>query len=152
MLTAIPRSWFSWDFALTDGNTPLGDIDFSAWREKGVLTIAGAPYRVYREAVLGPYVLESAGHVVARAVKPSAFSRRLIIGHGRAEYELEPASFFSRGFQLVAGDDIIGTLSASGFLTRRMNIDLPESLPLPVRAFVAWLVIMLWRRDAHASS
>jgi len=152
MLTAIPRSWFSWDFALTDGDTPLGDIDFSAWREKGELKIGGAPYRVYREAMLGPFVLESGSGVVARAVKPSSLSRRFIIEYGHAQYELQPASFFSRGFQLMAGSTPIGTLSASGFLTRRMNIDLPKSLPLPVRAFIAWLVIMLWRRDASAAT
>jgi hypothetical protein len=152
MLTAIPRSWFSWDFTLTDGDTRLGDIDFSTWREKGELKIAGAPYRVYREAVLGPFVLESGGSVVARAVKPSSLSRRMVIDCGHSQYELQPASFFSRGFQLVAGSTPVGTLSASNFLTRRMNIDLPDSLPLPVRAFVAWLVIMLWRRDASAAT
>lgn len=152
MLTAIPRSWFSWDFALTDGDTPLGDIDFATWREKGELKIGGAPYRIYREAMLGAFVLESGSGVVARAVKPSSLGRRLVVEYGHAQYELQPASLFSRSFQLMAGTTPVGTLSATGFLTRRMNIDLPKSLPLPVRAFLAWLVLMLWRRDATGAS
>jgi hypothetical protein len=32
-----------------------------------------------------------------------------------------------------------------------MNIDLPENLPLPVRAFVIWLTVLLWKREAQAA-
>ena len=64
MLTAIPRHWFSWDFALTDGEKPLADIDISWWRENGELTIFNVPYRVYREApLMGAFILESSGAV-----------------------------------------------------------------------------------------
>jgi hypothetical protein len=38
-----------------------------------------------------------------------------------------------------------------GLLCRRMNIDLPEELPLPARAFIVWLTVILWKRDADAA-
>jgi hypothetical protein len=153
MLTAIPRHWFSWDFTLTDGKRPLAEIDISWWREKGVLTISGKPYRVYREgALFGAFILESNGTVLARAEKPSAFSRRIFVECAGVRYVLKPSFLFSRRFQLLSGTTAVGTLSPNGLFSRRMNIDLSEDLPLPVRVFVVWLTIILWKRDSDASA
>jgi hypothetical protein len=52
MLTAVPKSWFSWDFTVMDGTQSVGDVDVSCWREKGVITVEGAHYRVYREGLM----------------------------------------------------------------------------------------------------
>jgi hypothetical protein len=153
MLTAAPRSWFSWDFTLAAGEERLAEIDISWWREKGVLTIANKPYRVYREApLIGAFVMESDGIVLARAEKPSALRRRMLVEHAGTRYELKPLRSFSRDFQLLAGTEVVGTLSASGLLSRRMNIALPEELPLPVRVFVVWLTVILWKRDFEAAT
>ena len=35
-----------------------------------------------------------------------------------------------------------------GLFTRRARINLPEELPLPVRVFMIWLTVILWKRDA----
>lgn len=148
MLTAVPRHWFSWDFTLTDGEKPLAEIDSSWWREKGVLTIADKPYRVYREGPLGAFVLESNGNVLARAEKPSAFSRRIVLHYSGTRYELKPRHVLSRTFQLLKGTAVVGALSPKGLPSRRMDIDLPEELPLAVRVFVVWLTVMLRKRDS----
>jgi hypothetical protein len=67
MLTAVPKSWFSWDFTVMDGAQPVGDIDVSWWREKGVLTVDGADYRVYRDCVMaGDFILALDDEVLAR--------------------------------------------------------------------------------------
>ena len=152
MLTAIPRHWFSWDFALTDGEKPLADIDISWWRENGELTISNVPYRVHREApVMGAFILESSGAVIARAEKPNAFSRRMVIEYADVRYELKPSFVFSRRFHLISGTTIVGTLSPSGLLSRQMNIDLSDDLPLPVGVFIVWLTLILWKRDWDAA-
>ena len=153
MLTANPQSWFSWDFTLARNGKSLGDIDLSSWswREKGTLVIANVTYRVYREGFCsGAFVLEHNGTVVARALKPSSWSRRLVLEFGGAEFELKPLNSFTRSFQLLKDKKAVGTLSAANLLTRKINVDLPEHLPLQVRAFVVWLTVLLWRRDASA--
>jgi hypothetical protein len=153
MLTANPRSWFSWDFTLAKNGESLADIDLSSWREKGALTIANSSYRVYREGLCsGAFVLESNGAVVARAHKPSAWTRRMVLEFGGTLLELKPQSAFTRGFQLLNGDKIIGSLSPSSFLNRKINVELPEDLPLQIRAFVVWLTVLLWKRDASAAA
>lgn len=154
MLTATPRGWFSWDYAVSSKNDHLADIDISWWREKGTLTVDGQQYGVYRERPLsGRFILESNGTILASAEKPSSLRRRLIIedAAGR-QYELKPRDMFSRTFELHQGATVIGRLSAKGLLSRGMNVDLPETLPLPVRVFVMWLTVILWKRDAQAAS
>jgi hypothetical protein len=153
MLSATPKSWFSWDYAVSRNHDHLANIDISCWREKGTLTVEGQQYGVYRERPLsGKFILESNGTILASAEKPSSLRRRLLIGDavGR-QYELKPRDMFSRTFQLHAGSTLIGSLSAKGLFSRGMNIDLPETLPLPVRVFVIWLTAILWKRDAESA-
>jgi hypothetical protein len=151
MLTAKPQSWLNWDFTLVRNGESLADIDLSFWREKGGFTVADTSYRTYREGLLsGAFILEANGAVVARAHKPSAWTRRLVIDFDGTELELRPQSAFGRGFQLVRNGRAIGSLVPQGFLSRRISIELPDDLPLPIRTFLVWLVVMLWRRDANA--
>lgn len=155
MLTATPRHWFSWDYSVATDHNHLADIDNSWWREKGTLTIEGQPYAVYRERALsGKFILESEsdGAVVASAVKPSALRRRLLIEHAERQFELKPRGIFTRTFDLYEGASLVGSLSAASVFSWRMNVDLPETLPLPVRIFVVWLTVTLWKRDAAAAS
>jgi hypothetical protein len=150
MLTAIPRHWFSWHFTLLERDESLGEIDLSSWCEKGSLAVSNTTYRVYREGLFsGAFILESNGEVMARAEKPSAMTRRVVVYFGGAQFELRPRSALSRTFQLLSGGTIVGSLSPSGFLSRRMDIELSEDLPLPIRAFVVWLTVVLWKRDSE---
>ena len=153
MLTANPRRWYSWDFRLAENGTSLAEIDLSSWREKGNLTVANTPYSVYREGLFsGAFVLESKGSVVARARKPSAWTRRLLIESGGSRFELKPGSSFTRRFKLLKDGKTVGTLSPASFLNRRINVELPEDIPLQIRAFIVWLTVLLWRRDAAAAA
>lgn len=153
MLIATPRRLFSWDYAVALGNDHLADIDIARWRERGTLTIAGQRYGVYREQPLrGRFILDSNGSVLASAEKPSAFTRRLLIEHAGRRYELKPRSAISRTFYLHDGPEIMGSLAASNLLSRRMKVDLPETLPLPVRVFLMWLTVILWKRESESAA
>lgn len=151
MLTAVPKSWFSWDFTVMDGTRTVGDIDVSCWREKGVITVAGADCRVYREGLMsGDFILASEDNVLARAKKPSAFRRAFIVQYADTQYTLRPASAWGRAFALLDRDRVVGMLSPRGLFTRRAAIDLPETMPLSVRVFIIWLAVIIWKREADA--
>jgi hypothetical protein len=153
MLKAIPKRWFSWDFTVTEGSQPIADIDVSCWTEKGLLTIEGTTYKVYQEGLLsGAFILESAGLVLARAKKPSAFRPSFIIEHVGKQYTLRAKSVFRREYLLLDGPREIGSLSPEGFFTRRVRVDLPEYLPLPVRIFIIWLTVILWKRESDSAA
>jgi hypothetical protein len=153
MLKAIPNSWFSWDFTVTANDQPIANIDISWWREKGELTVQGKAYQVYREGLMnGRFILEANGAVLARAEKPSAFHRAYIIEHAGKSYTLRAKSAFGREFLLLDGEREVGAISPEGIFTHKANVSLPETLPLPVRVFIIWLTVILWKRAADAAT
>ena len=151
MLNAIPKHWFSWDFRVMDGTRQVAEMDLTFWRRKGTLSVEGIAYEVFREGLVsGAYVLEAGGAVAARAEKPSAFRRTFLIEHAGRQLTLRARSASGRAFDLYDGPNEIGTIAPEGFLTRRAAVRLPEELPLPVRIFILWLVIIIWRREADS--
>jgi hypothetical protein len=147
-LQVVPTHWYSSDFTIRQASRAVANADVSWWREKGALTIEGVRYEAYREGVLtGTFVLERNGTVIARAEKPSALFRKYLVRHGDREYTLDARSAFRRAFVLLDGSRQIGTIEPTSALTREAIANLPDSWPLPIRAFVIWLTMTQWRRD-----
>ena len=151
MLKMIPKT-FSWTFSVMDGSEAVARaVDRSWWSDKGELTIQGITYTARRERPMsGAFLLESAAGVVARATKPSAFRRSLIVEHAGRQYTLRATSAFRRTFVLLDGSTRIGSLSPEGLFTRRAAVDLPPTFPLDVRVFIIWLTAMLWKHEEAA--
>ena len=151
-LTAIPKSWFSWDVQGLNGTRQVAEIDLAYGQRESLLSGEGAPYRVFREGMAsGAYVLQDAGgRAAARAEKPSAFSRCFVIEHAGRRMVLEAISPFGRAFVLTERDAEVGSVRPEGFVSRRATASFPEDLPLPVKVFMLWLVIILWRRNADS--
>ena len=153
MLRIVPKHWFSWGFAVRDGDRHVADIDMAWWRERGVLAVEDRPYEVYREGVMsGAFILASPEGILARAEKPSAFFRSFVVEHAGRAYTLQARSAFFRSFVLLDGPTEVGTLTPDGPFTRRASADLPEDMPLPVRVFVLWLALLLWKRQSDSSA
>jgi hypothetical protein len=154
MLRAVPKSWFSPGYKLLENNNTIAIVEISRWREAGELIIRGSTYRVYRQGLMsGFFVLEDdAGSILARAEKPSALYRSFLVEHGGKTYTLEAESSLFRKFILSDGGRQIGSVYPESALTRKSVVDLPEEIPLAVRAFMFWLVMILWKRASDSSS
>jgi hypothetical protein len=153
MLRAFPKSWFSPDYKVLEDNAIIAIVALSWMREAGELTIAGSSYRVYREGLLtGSFVLESDGSILASADKPSAFYRSFLVKHDGKEYTLEAESAGYRKFVLLEGGKQLGSVYPEHALTRKAVIDFPEEIPLVVRVFMFWLVVILWKRASDAAA
>lgn len=153
MLKLVPKNLFSWDFTVLDESRPVAAIDMSWWGEKAELTVEGINYDAYREGMFsGDFILESAGSRLAAAQKPSAFQRSFIVNHAGKEYTLRASSALKRQFVLLDDSAEIGSISPDGFLTRHAAVDLPVEIPLPVRIFIVWLVIIMWKRQSDSAN
>jgi hypothetical protein len=153
MLIATPKRWFSWDFEVREGGgAPVADLKLSMWRERGAITVGGIEFGVTREGLVGAFILEGAGGALARAEKPSAFRRAFAIESGGRQYALKAASVWGRSFALLDGDREIGAVSSARVFSRQACADLPEDMPLEVRSFMIWLVLMIWKRQQQSSS
>lgn len=150
MLKAVPCSWFSWNFTVFNDGEAVARID-SAWmREAGKLIVNGSDYRVYREGLLtGAFVLEKDGEVISRAVKPDILFRTYKVEACGSIYTIEAESPFGRKFLLKRDDQTLGSVQPENAFSRRAEINLPGDLDLAVRIFMAWLILILWKRDSE---
>jgi hypothetical protein len=152
MLKLIPIGLFSWDFKLVDGDRTLALIDSSWFREKGQFGVGGRRFEVGRTGLMSvEFYLKENATVLARARKPSALMRSFQVRVNGSEYRFEAASIFSRTFVLLQDTRKVGSIRPAGIFTRKALVSLPESLPLEVRVFMAWLVIVMWKRQQNSS-
>ena len=129
----------------------VAEIKTSSLGENGTLSINGQSCRAYREGVLsGDFFLEYEGQTIARAQKPSAFLNAFNIEYSDRGYSLKKESLIGRSFVLIEGDLEVGSIRPQGLLSRKANVSLPADIPLPVRAFVIWLTILMWKREANS--
>jgi hypothetical protein len=154
MLRVVPRGCFSWTFRIEDASgSPLAEVSLSAWRERGGVVAAQTQYRITRQGLTGPFVIEAAGQPLAHAVKVSAFRREFTVTHGSVHYTLRPASFWRQEYAVFAENgETVGRIMRESWWTRRSIVDLPESILIWLQAFLVWLVLLLWRRDAAAAA
>jgi hypothetical protein len=149
----IPKAWYSWDFNVVGGERTLATLDLSCWREKAEILVEDVPHRVFREGVMsGDFVLERGDQVLARATKPSAFRNAFIVTYNGKSYMLRRASAWRRASVLLDEERQIGSVLPDSVWTRQATADLPRDWPMPIKAFIIWLVIILWKRDAESAA
>jgi hypothetical protein len=96
--------------------------------------------------------LEEHGELRACASQSGALRRGFHFAFGDDEYELYPTGVFSRSFELSRKKRPLGRIGARGAFSRRASIDLDDELPLEVRLFALWLVLLAWRRAAAGAA
>lgn len=149
MFELTPKGLFSQSFEVADPSGPLVDIQQDWWRERATLVVQGVSYSVYRESFVGPFVLEYNGQILAYAHK--AISRVFTIDYAETSFTLKGRPL-QRAFDLLVGEQAIGSLEPGGIFSRKMIVNLSPDLPLFVQVFMAWLVLIIWRRASNASN
>jgi hypothetical protein len=154
MLHAIPKYWFSWDFNLCGATGELAaEICLSSWRERGSVIISGTEYRIHRQGITGPFLLESPdGTAAANATKTSVLYREFCIQQGTHNYVLKAISAFGREFGLFKGEERIGSIQPESWWGRRARVEFADEVQPLIQAFAVWLTLLLWKRDASESS
>ena len=73
--------------------------------------------------------------------------------HDGNRYELKKESAWGNTF-VLARDGIgpVGSVKLEGFFKREWIVGLPEEVPLEVRVFIVWLVIILGKRAETAAA
>jgi hypothetical protein len=153
MLRAVPKHWFSWDFTVVDASDQtVATVDMSAWREKATVVLADTTYQIRRDGMIGPFLLEDATGVVARAVKPSAFRQSFIVEYAGREYTLTRRSAFTREAVLRLDAQEVGSIGPEAWFTRRAAVNITADVPVAVEVFLLVLVLFLWKRESNAAA
>jgi hypothetical protein len=146
MLKTIPVHWFAWNCRVVEDQTPVADLGFSVWGEAGEFQLETDRYKVYREDS-GNFLLANHQVCLAIAEKPNPLFRQFFIRYADARYELQAVSAKGRQFMLQEYGQIVGSIYPAHALGHRAIADLPEAIPLPIRLFMLWLVLSLWKRQ-----
>src|SRR5689334_8757910 len=152
-LTAIPRSWASWIFELHEGDSTVATITTSWARERGTLTSGGKTWQLARESwMAGNFTLKQGDRTFATAEKPSAFFRAFQVTFDHEHFDWAAESAFTRAFVLRKGNSVVGSMRPTSAFTRRAIVDLPAELSLERKAFLVWLAILMWKRQAQSGT
>lgn len=136
-------------YRITQAGVAMGEIDFRGMRQRAGITIGGATCTAAREGIMsGAYYLEANGTRVASAVNASAFKGGFIVQAGDRTITLTRASAFGRAYALTENGARIGTIAPQGFFSRKSKAELPDDLAPELQAFLIWLVILIWQRQA----
>ncbi len=148
-LVAVRKNLLSWNYTVMDGSAAVAEINMAWWSQKGAMTVEGREYPIHREGLVGgAFVLEGDDAIMVRAEKVSPLSRSFeIVFHDRT-YLLKRKTLISRKYLLVVGDSEVGSIAPVGIPCFRIRADLPEELPLPVKVFLLWLVVLQRKRAA----
>jgi hypothetical protein len=149
----VPRRWYSWDYTVVRNDRTVAVLDLASWRERATIVIGDVTHRVFRErAMSGDFIIEAGGRELARATKPSAFRDTIIVHYDGHDYTLRKPSVWRRRFVLMDGERQIGSIAPESAWTRQASADLPHDWPVPIQAFVIWLVVILWKREAESAA
>jgi len=149
-LEFFPKRTFSIRlYTLTRDGVEIGQIDCGGMRQPATLMVGGASYNPVSEGVLRKkFHLDAGGVRIADIELGGTFSRRYMVHAGTKTYTLKLASWSGRSFALMENDVEVGRIARSGFFTARCRAEFPDDLALPVQAFLIWLVLITWRRQA----
>ena len=123
--------------------------------ESGGFELDGQPYELTREQGWGDFLLlgaDASGQqtVLARATKQGPISRSFDVQLGTEPLRLTPVSSVRDSFELNQADRTLLRFQECGFFKSRYEItELADTEPSTLM-FVAWLVVLMWRRSQAA--
>ncbi len=131
--------------------SPRLTSDGCAKRESSSLA-EGSTGSSVRASLAGPSSSKKTGSNWPVPKKPSSLFRSFTVTNNGKEYGLRAASPVERMFILSENGRELGTVRPEHAFTRKAVIDLPAEIDLPVRIFMVWLVLVLWKRDEESAS
>jgi hypothetical protein len=144
-----PKGLLMRQYTLRRDGAEVGRIDFGGIRQPASIVIGGATFHPARDGVLrATFHLENNGTRLASAAPAGASYRRFTVQAGARTYVLAVTSWSGRSFTLSENNAAVGTIARTGIFRTKSTADLPDDLPLEVGAFLIWLVLITWRRQA----
>lgn len=153
MIECLPKSLCSWDFTAEGLSSGSTIIEYDWFTEHGRIIGAHRKYDIRKHgAFSGRWTLEQGRDVAAEAHKPSAMFRSFEITSQAAHLTVRAESAFTRAFEIMAGQHVVGSIKPAHAFTRRATIQCSSDIPEHIQLFCFWLVGLTWRRTARNNS
>lgn len=163
----VPWGMFSRHFDLKQAGVVVVALEMGLWSEGCTFTIADHAFTIRKVSVWKDgFQLVTAGQSVCD-VRRSLWSRRFELQAGDDRWTLQPASWLSRDYVLVANENSdgertdgesfatqreIGRIWPAGWFTRRRIANFAAAVPPPVQVLAIFLVLVISRRQQRRSA
>lgn len=152
MLKATNQSWSGtrWLISAPAGQ-PAATLELASIRSSATWSLDGRQYRLFRErGGERALALEADGQPLATATRTSLWRRTFVVRADGNEWTLTMASAWKGRWELSGAAGVLGSIHQVGFWRRSALIDLPETLPIELRIFLAAIVLLFARDDDAA--
>jgi hypothetical protein len=148
----VPQGIFSRHYDLRRDGEAMASLKMQLWTEGCEFTIAGHRFSIRRTSLWKDGFQLLAGPSSVCDVKRGFWSRRFELEAVEEKWFLQPAGWFTRTYQLVSGNRVVGSIRHTGLFTRSRVGEFAESVPPPVQMFAIFLVLVVSRRQQRRSS
>jgi hypothetical protein len=154
MLRAIPKGWWTLKYELLDNEEVVGLVEFHFATEGATITIGSEVYEARGKGWFNrEYFFETAERRFIASAENPAFSGRFEVNFDNRLYSLQKdKGLLNTTYVLIDGDGVIGSITPDGIFSRKSTIDIQNSFPLPIQAFMFWLVALLWKRATDSTA
>lgn len=155
MLFASPRGFFSSSFELSNLDRSVGLIELLLSKSYSRITLGSQVFRATFGGMIDKeYTLETlTGEVEASATAP-LLAGRFDMRYDGKSYTLK-ADGGIRNVTYILTDSAgkhMGSLRSEGFFRHKLIMDFPDTIPLAIQAFCAWIVIMAVKRASSVTT
>lgn len=149
MIKVIPKKMFSWEFYLWEEQDPIGSADYAWFRGSGWLVLPNAEYVINAgNAGNGPFELIALdGRIASTQCECVTFQHKYSVHYDSIEYTLKQESPLRRSFEVMDRGKYLGCIVPEKIQSRAAISDIPEDMPLFIRAFLIGLVINIWTKQ-----
>ncbi|MBB4911439.1 hypothetical protein [Actinophytocola algeriensis] len=148
MLRARRRGVFRRDYEIESDGGPVTTLA-GARREGCAYALDSAEYRVERDG-RKRFVLHGPGGRVATAERMTR--REWAVRAQTGNVQLVKPSMWRSGWEIHQRGSARGTIRHDGVFSRSFAADLPSDVPLPVRVFALYVVLVNYEREANAAA
>jgi hypothetical protein len=144
VLKASRKSWYDYNYQVTDDDAPVGQITLAEVGEHARLLIEGQEYSVAREG-MKVYKLETqtpgGPAVLAAALRQVALYHSFRVDYDGASCIVAAESLPPREFNVLVDDRKAGVILLERSVHTPAEADLPADIPAAVRAFILTLTL-----------
>lgn len=157
ILETVPDGLFTANCAIMRDETEVGHIyrKLMSISMKGTIEAQGRGFQVFRDGIFnGSFILQTeTGEEIAKATRKSFFSNTYIVVFGGNEIVLSRKMFSLRNmYELYQQDNKVGMVSLKRTFSRRILMETAMGIPLEVRIFILYFVMLLISSDNSDNS
>jgi hypothetical protein len=146
-----PEGFLSRHWELYQDDELITTLRMGYWNEGCEFTVAGQKFAVSRKSFWKDGFFLTHGDDVVCDVKRNFFSRKFFLVAGE-QWVLQPAGWFTREYQLFAGEQPVGCIRPAGWFTRKKAAEFSRDVPLPLQVLAVYLYVAVSKRQQLKSS